>query len=344
MIRMRQELLISGSAGMKVSGLSVVIPVYRSETILPELIRRLKPVLNTSAEKFEVVLVNDCSPDRSGEVIRDLPERYPWILPIHLMRNYGQHNALLCGIRAARYDVIVTMDDDLQHPPEEIPKLLCKLGEGYDVVYGTPEHEQHGMGRDLASWITKLALQNVMGADIARQVSAFRIFRSEVVAAFRNYSGAFVSIDVLLTWGTNRFAAIAVRHEPRKAGVSGYTIRKLITHAMNMMTGFSTVPLQFASIVGFAFTLFGIGVLAYVIGRFFWLGGSVPGFPFLASIIAIFAGAQLFALGIIGEYLARMHFRMMERPSYVVRSSGAPESRLALEEVPKEQRRAAGTV
>jgi glycosyltransferase involved in cell wall biosynthesis len=301
--------------------LSVVVPVYRSESILPELVRRLEPVLSEIADQFELILVNDCSPDGSWDVICDLARGYSWIHTVNLMRNYGQHNALLCGIREARCDVIITMDDDLQHPPEEIPKLLAKLAEGHDVVYGTPEHERHGIGRDVASWITKLALQNVMGAEIARKVSAFRAFRAEVARAFTHYSGAFVSIDVLLTWGTNRFSLIAVHHEQRKTGVSGYTIRKLITHAMNMMTGFSTVPLQFASIVGFFFTLFGVGVLAYVIGRFLWLGGSVPGFPFLASIIALFSGAQLFALGIIGEYLARMHFRMMERPSYVVRES-----------------------
>jgi glycosyltransferase involved in cell wall biosynthesis len=306
--------------------LSVVIPVYRSEAILAELVRRLEPVLASLTDQFELILVNDCSPDRSWDVISDLARQHDWIRPINLMRNYGQHNALLCGIRQARFDVIVTMDDDLQHPPEEIPKLLSRLAEGYDVVYGTPEHEQHGLGRDLASWITKLALQNVMGAEIARKVSAFRAFRAEVARAFAHYSGAFVSIDVLLTWGTNRFSLITVRHEQRKVGASGYTIRKLITHAMNMMTGFSTVPLQFASIVGFFFTLFGMGVLAYVVGRFFWLGGSVPGFPFLASIIALFSGAQLFALGIIGEYLARMHFRMMERPSYVVRENSIADA------------------
>ena len=126
---------------------------------------------------------------------------------------------------------------------------------------------------------------------------------------------------MLLTWGTNRFSIRTVRHDARRVGASGYTFRKLATHAMNMMTGFSTVPLQFASLVGFLFTLFGVGVLAYVLGRYLVQGGSVPGFPFLASIIALFSGAQLFALGIIGEYLARMHFRMMERPSYVVRES-----------------------
>jgi glycosyltransferase involved in cell wall biosynthesis len=305
------------------SGLSVVIPVYRSEPILPELVRRLESVLRGTTPDYEVVLVDDCSPDRSWDVICQLAQQYPWIRGINLMRNYGQHNALLCGIRAARYDVLVTMDDDLQHPPEEIPKLLTVLGQGYDVVYGTPEAEQHGFGRDLASLVTKLALQNVMGADIARQVCAFRAFRAEVAKGFDHYEGSFVSIDVLLTWGTNRFAATPVRHEPRKQGVSGYTFRKLATHAMNMMTGFSTLPLQMASMVGFAFTLFGFAVLAYVLARYFLDGSPVPGFPFLASIVALFSGAQLFALGIMGEYLARMHFRSMQKPPYVVRPAAS---------------------
>ena len=308
-----------GDKRPQLPGLSVVIPVYRSEAILPELVRRLENALPGIASSSEVVLVNDSSPDGSWDVISQLVQRYPWIHAINLMRNYGQHNAVLCGIRAAQYGVIVTMDDDLQHPPEEIPKLLSILGQGYDVVYGRPAQEQHGLLRDLASLTTKLALQNMMGAEIARQVSAFRVFRAEVATAFRDYEGPFVSIDVLLTWGTNRFAATPVRHEPRAQGTSSYTFRKLFTHAMNMMTGFSTRPLQMASLVGFGFTLFGFGVLCYVIVRYFLQGTPVPGFPFLASIIAVFSGAQLFALGIMGEYLARMHFRSMQKPPYVVR-------------------------
>ncbi|MGA2650481.1 MAG: glycosyltransferase family 2 protein [Terracidiphilus sp.] len=304
-------------------GLSVVIPVYNSELILPELARRLESVLSKITPDYEMVLVDDSSPDHSQSVIGQLAREYPRIRAVSLMRNYGQHNALLCGIRAARYSVIVTMDDDLQHPPEEIPKLLAVLAGGYDVVYGTPEHEQHGLGRDLASMITKLALKNVMGAEIARQVCAFRAFRVEVAKAFSHYEGPFVSIDVLLTWGTNRFHATPVRHDSRKQGSSGYTFRRLITHAMNMMTGFSTLPLQMASVVGFAFTFFGFCVLVYVLVRYFANGDAVPGFPFLASIVALFSGAQLFALGIIGEYLARMHFRSMQKPPYVVRTDSA---------------------
>ena len=306
-------------------GLSVVVPVYRSEAILPELVQRLEEVLARIASAYELVLVNDSSPDRSWDVICQLAERNSWIHPINLMRNYGQHNALLCGIRAAQYDVIVTLDDDLQHPPEEVPKLLAVLAQGFDVVYGTPEIEEHGFLRDLASLTTKMALQNVMGAEIARQVSAFRAFRAEVASAFSHYEGSFVSIDVLLTWGTNRFAAVPVAHEARKQGTSGYTFRKLITHAMNMMTGFTTLPLQLASLVGFAFTFFGFCVLGFVMIRYFKYGNPVPGFPFLASIVALFSGAQLFALGIIGEYLARMHFRSLQKPPYVVRLGDTSE-------------------
>ena len=298
---------------------SVVIPVYNSEQILPELVRKIKKVLETCSYDYELILVNDCSRDRSWEVICELTVENPWIRAFNLMRNYGQHNALLCGIRAANNKIIITMDDDLQHPPEEIPKLMKKLNGGYDVVYGRPEREQHGLIRDFASKITKIVLQDAMGAETARHVSAFRMFRTSLREAFSEYRGSFVSIDVLLTWGTARFAAIPVQHNPRFRGESNYTLGKLATHALNMMTGFSALPLQIASIIGFIFTLFGIGVLFYVIGRYLINGGSVPGFPFLASIIALFAGVQLFALGIIGEYLARIHFRTLERPPYAIR-------------------------
>jgi glycosyltransferase involved in cell wall biosynthesis len=270
---------------------------------------------------FEIIFVNDGSRGRSWEFIEKLAAVHNWVLGINLMRNVGQHNALLCGIRAARYDTIATIDDDLQNPPEEIPLLLKRLNPGYDVVYGTPERQRHGLWRDLASSLTKRILQGVMGAATAKNSSAFRVFRTRLREAFANYQSSFVAIDVLLTWGTTRFSAVVVQHDPRTIGVSNYTFRKLMTHALNLMTGFTTWPLQLASILGFAFTGFGMLVFIFVIGRYLIEGGSVPGFSFLASIIALFSGVQLFALGIIGEYLARMHFRSMERPTYTVRET-----------------------
>lgn len=306
---------------MEANSISVVVPVYNSEATLPELVQRLERALPTVAKSYEVILVNDGSRDCSWAVVSKLAAEYPWVRGIDLMRNYGQHNALLAGIRAARHEIIVTMDDDLQHPPEEIPHLLAKIEQGYGVVYGSSPMPPHSFWRNMASILTKLVLRSVMGVETARHVSAFRAFRTRLREAFETYHGAFISIDVLLTWASGRFGAVEVVHHPRKVGLSNYTFWKLLTHAINMLTGFSTLPLQIASLIGFIFTIFGLLILIYVVGRYLIFGGSVPGFPFLASIIAIFSGAQLFALGMIGEYLARMHFRLMGRPPYIVRAT-----------------------
>ncbi len=301
--------------------LSILVPVYRSEGTLAQLAARLLAALEPLGAEFEILLINDGSPDRSWELIRELSRGDPRIRGINLMANFGQHNALLCGIRAARHEIIVTLDADLQNPPEEIPKLLEKIAEGYDVVYGTPRQPRQGLFRDFASWMLRGVVQCVMGVGIAAHISAFRAFRTQLRDAFAAFQGPFVMLDVLLTWGTTRFAAAPVRHDARPVGKSSYSLRKLFTHGFNVLTGFSTLPLKLASWIGFFFTLFGLGILVYVVGRYLILGYSFPGFPFLASIIAIFSGAQLFALGIIGEYLARIHFRLMDKPPYVIRDT-----------------------
>jgi glycosyltransferase involved in cell wall biosynthesis len=236
--------------------ISVVTPVYNGEGSVAELYRRLGEVLPRIAVEHEIILVNDGSRDRSWDVISELSSRSQAVRGLNLMRNYGQHNALLCGIRAAKYDVIETTDDDLQHPPEEIPRLL----EGFDVVYGAAEEEQNGLMRALASRMTRLTLRTAIGADVARNVSAFRVFRTQLREAFSCYQSPFVSIDVLLTWATTRFDAPTVTFQPRHSGSSNYTFTKLVRHALDMMTGFSTAPLQLASLIGFSCTLFGIGV------------------------------------------------------------------------------------
>jgi undecaprenyl-phosphate 4-deoxy-4-formamido-L-arabinose transferase len=305
--------------------ISVVVPVYNSEESLPLLVKRLEPVLSEHAAAFELILVNDASRDGSWEVARGLAEAHPWVRAFCLMRNYGQHNALLCGIRAAHHDLVVTMDDDLQHPPEELPKLLAALADGADAVYGTPGRQQHGLLRDLASQITKLALQGAMGVDVARNVSAFRAFRTRLRDAFARYEAPLVNLDVLLTWGTTRFAAVEVRHDARTLGESNYTVRKLVVHALNMLTGFTTIPLQLATMLGFVSAAFGLVLLVFVVGRYLIQGAVVPGFAFLGSSIALFAGIQLFALGILGEYIARMHLRTMDKPAYTVRESAGAD-------------------
>ena len=307
--------------------LTVVVPVFNAEESLHELVSRLRPVLSGLSADYELVLVNDGSEDGSWKTITDLANENGWIRGIDLMRNYGQQNAALCGIRMARHDIVVTLDDDLQHPPEEIPKLVQKLTEGYDVVYGTPEKKQHGFWRRLASLTARRALRSAFGSDIVFSMSAYRAFRTKTRDAFERYHGPLVSIDVLLTWASTRLTSVKVRHDRRIFGESGYTVRKLFSVAMTMITGFSTVPLRFASLAGFAFTIFGFLVLVDVVVGYFISGGNLPGFAFLASIISIFAGVQLFALGVIGEYLAQMYFRTMDRPVYTIRTTTGDSER-----------------
>jgi undecaprenyl-phosphate 4-deoxy-4-formamido-L-arabinose transferase len=231
----------------------------------------------------------------------------------------------LCGVHEARHEIIVTMDDDLQHPPEEIHWLLEKLEEGYDVVYGMPRRRPHSWWRVLGSIFTKWAIGFVAGNKVLRDVQAFRAFRTHLRRAFEAYQGPEVMLDAMLSWGTNRFASVDVNESPRAVGVSNYNMRKLIRMALLILTNFSTAPLRFASVVGFFFTLFGLIGLIYVVAVYF-IEGSVPGFPFLASSVIIFGGAQLFALGIIGEYLARLFERSSGRKPYIVLHT-TPEQR-----------------
>ena len=302
---------------------SMVIPVFRSQESIGLVVERLNEVLPRLFDQYEAILVDDGSPDASWQAVQACAAKYPWVRGFQLMRNFGQHNALLCGIRQARYELLVTMDDDLQHPPEALSTLLEALGEQYDVVYGSPVQERHGLLRDLASQVTKWVLQTAMGAETARNISAYRLFRTQIRQAFMDYRAPYVNLDVLLTWGTKRFTRVTVPHAKRTIGQSNYTVGKLITHTLNMLTGFSTLPLQIASYLGLAMAAFGALLLFYILVVRLLIFGDyeVPGFTFLASVVSIFAGAQMFTLGIIGEYLARMHFRLMDKPSFVLRQT-----------------------
>ena len=303
---------------------SVVIPVYRGEATLVPLVGRLARVLPSVAKSYEVVLVNDGSPDQSWTVIEQLSKAYPWVRGINLMRNYGQENATLCGIREAQYEVIVTMDDDLQHGPEELPRLIAKLEEGFDVVYGVPRLRRQNPWKSFMSALVKLVVSSVMGVRAIRDISSYKAFRADLKRAFEAIAGSDVLIDVLLSWATTRFASVEIEEAPRTVGKSNYSVLKLVKVSLLVLTNYTTIPLRFASILGFLFTILGFFALIYVVAVYF-IDGSIPGFPFLASTIIIFSGVQLFALGIIGEYLARIFGRSSGRPPYVVRgTTGGP--------------------
>lgn len=300
---------------MPTMNLSVVVPVYKGEELVEPLVQELVKTLPSFTNKYEIILVNDGSPDRSWDVIQALARSHQCVKGIRLMRNYGQHNATLCGVRAAQYDVTITMDQDLQHPPAEIPLLLAKMDEGYDVVYGAPKKLPQGFIRNLLTASIKRILAAAMDVPSVKNISAFRAFRTSLREAFANFQSPTLTLDVLLSWGTTRFISVPVNIT--QAEHSNYSFGALVRAALLILTGYSTRPLRFASWIGFVMTLFGILVFGYVLYIYF-LVGSLPGFPFLASIIALFSGAQLFALGIFGEYMARMFDRSMDRPIYVI--------------------------
>jgi undecaprenyl-phosphate 4-deoxy-4-formamido-L-arabinose transferase len=180
--------------------LSVVVPVYKGETLIEPLVVQLGKVLPTFAENYEVILVNDGSPDHSWQVIQQLAREYSWVRGICMMRNYGQHNATLCGVRAACHDITITLDQDLQHPPEEIPLLLAKLEEGYDVVYGAPRKLPQALWRNVMTAAIKWILAKVIGLPSVYNVSAFRAFRTNLRDAFVNFQSPSLILDVLLSW------------------------------------------------------------------------------------------------------------------------------------------------
>ena len=305
---------------------SVVIPVYRSTTSLIPLVNRLEEALVGC--EFEIILVDDGSPAATWEIAADLAKTHASVRAIRLGRNFGQHNALIAGIRSARHAVIVTMDDDLQNPPEEVPRLLAALGPSVDVVYGVSSNVAQTAWRRFGSSLARRIISR-LGAVNVTQMSSFRVIRRDLRESFPEDLGPSVSLDAMLSWVTERFETIEVEHVDRQDGKSNYSASRLVRFALDVTTGYSAVPLQIALTLGLATAAFGVAVLAYVLIRFAVSGTSVAGFPFLASIIAIFSGVQLLTLGVIGEYLARMHFRIMRKPTYVIAEIVPPRDEIS---------------
>lgn len=299
-----------------VLSVSVVVPVYRSVDTLPLLVARVHAAL--ADRPHEVVFVDDGSPEATWEMVATLARNDPRVVGLRFGRNAGQHSALLAGVRAARYPITVTIDDDLQNPPEQIPTLLAALTDDVDVVYGSPEKVAQRGWRRASSAAIRALMASALGAENAARMSSFRAFRTRLRDGFEADLGPSVSLDALLSWSTSKFGSVTVPHHERADGSSNYTFRRLLRFALDVATGYSAVPLQIAMGLGLLTAVFGFGVLVFVVGRAVTTSASVPGFPFLASIIAVFSGVQLITIGIIGEYLARMHFRIMRKPSYVV--------------------------
>jgi undecaprenyl-phosphate 4-deoxy-4-formamido-L-arabinose transferase len=305
---------------------SVVIPVYHGASTLPLLVPRLISILSQTGRSFEILLVDDGSKDGSWKVIRELQASYPdLVTAVQLMRNYGQHNALMAGFRQTVGEFVITMDEDLQHPPEEVPKLLEALeSRELDVVYGWYDSKQHAGWRNLGSTFVNMFYRKVFRLPI--HPSAFRVIRRCVLDCIFSYSLNYTYVDGLLAWNTSRIGEVSVAHQPRAGGRSGYSVGKLLLLALNMFTNFSLIPLQFVSICGMLVSLGGMLLAAYYLFKWFFHGISVPGYPSLMIAILVLGGIQLLALGILGEYVGRLHLNVNRKPQYSVRQIVATRS------------------
>lgn len=292
-----------------------MVPTYKSPSTLAELVARVAAV---NLGEYEVIVVDDGNDDATWSEILRLSKNDSSLIGLRLGRNYGQHSAILAGVRRARFSLIVTLDDDLQNPPEDIPKLLSELKPGVDVVYGVSSEVRQNLFRRFTSKFTKAVFAKVLGFESAISISSFRAFRAQLKEGFAGDLGPHVSLDALLTWSTSRFSTVEVSHHPRRVGKSNYSLAKLIRFMLDTATSYSTRPLRLATTIGFMTTLFGLVMLVWVVGNAVFVGDSVPGFPFLAASIAVFSGVQLVVLGILGEYLGKIHFRAMNKPTFSI--------------------------
>ena len=300
---------------------SIVVPVYRSETILPRLIEQIELAMRRPDVdgRFEVILVNDASPDGSWEVIRDLATRYEFVRGICLMRNVGQHNATMAGLNRARGDVVVIMDDDLQHPPQTVLQMVDTLRSGYDVCYTIYVGRQHSALKKLGSWFNDRVASFLLGKPRGLYLSSFKALHRRVVREMIRYDGPYVYLDGLILDITRRITSIPIAHQKRLEGEGNYNLRRLVSLWLKMATSFSIMPLRVASAAGALLAVVaGIALIAVVIEKL--RHPETPnGWTSLAVIILFLGGLQLLFLGVIGEYLGRAYLKLNRKPQFAVR-------------------------
>lgn len=300
--------------------LSIVIPVYGSATILPELVRRISAVLAADPDlngRTEAIFVCDASPDDSWRVMQGLAAEYPFLTCLRLRRNAGQHPAVLAGLRLATGRVVVTMDDDLQHSPDDIPALYRTVMAGADVCYVRYARQRHAAWKRWGSRFNDAAAVWLLGKPKGLYLSSFRALDRAVVDEVGRFTGPFVYLDGLILAAAVRIETVALEHHPRREGAGGYGLKKSVALWAAMATGFSIAPLRLSLFLGMAAMAAGLLAAALLIGT--WLQGRpVDGSATLIVVASLLAGAQLAGLGLIGEYLGRLSLTVNGKPQYIV--------------------------
>jgi len=308
---------------------SIVVPVYNGVQALAELQRRLQQTMRTLGRSHELILVDDRGRSDAWGVIEQLAREHAEVIGVRLTRNFGQHAATVCGISLARGNWIVTMDDDLEHPPEELPAMLAAANDDFPLVYGVFEQRTHSLFRNASSELMRRLLKRAF-PELNEHYSSFRVMHHALAKRLDMFDLHRPYIDGYLSWMTSSVATVPVKHETRRHGESAYTLPKLLAHAVNNFVTFSHLPLRIATYTGTLLASGSFLFLLYIVyGK---LTGSItnPGYTSLMSVVLFACGVQLLILGVIGEYIGRLMNAAYRRPGYIVettiaRATSAPE-------------------
>ena len=302
--------------------ISFVIPCYRSQATLPSVIREIQETMDgLSQYTYEVVLVNDCSPDDTFETIRELCRENANMTGINLAKNFGQHSALMAGFHQVKGDIIVCLDDDGQTPADEVGKLLEGIEKGADVVYAKYAHKHHSGFRNWGSHVNELMTRVMLGKPKDLFVSSYFAARRFVVDEMIKYEYPYPYVIGLVLRTTKNIVNVEVNHRDRMEGTSGYTLGKLLGLWFNGFTAFSVKPLRIATVTGAGCALLGFAYGIYTIIKKIFINppGLVTGFSALMSVLVFMGGMLMLMLGLVGEYMGRMYISMNRSPQYVVR-------------------------
>ena len=299
--------------------LSIVVPVYNSADCLPALARRVEQDFGGHFDSYELILVNDDSPDASWDVIAGLADKYPFITGVNLRRNVGQDNAIMAGLHHARGEVAVIMDDDLQHDPSDIPALYKQAQRGFDVVYACFKEKHQAAWKNLGSWFNDRVAVLVLGKPKRIYMSPYKAIGREVVDEIIKYDGPYSYIDGIIFTVTSNITQIPVAHHPRFAGKSNYNLLKSIRVWLKLATSFSVFPLRIATITGGLISLFSFIMAFFFVIQTLFLENPPEGWASLIVSVFFLGGIQLMGIGAVGEYIGRIFITQNRRPQFTIK-------------------------
>jgi undecaprenyl-phosphate 4-deoxy-4-formamido-L-arabinose transferase len=300
--------------------ISIVIPVYNEEPNIQSLFERLYPVMKEVAKPFEIIFTDDGSHDRSLGLLKGLATTYPEVRVVEFNGNFGQHMAILAAFEISRGIIVITLDADLQNPPEEIPKLVAEIEKGHDVVGSIRQNRQDTFFRKTASLLVNIATRKMTGMKMTDYGCMLRAYHRNVVDNINRCQEASTFIPALAQSFATSPSEVEVAHAERVEGESKYSLYKLIRLNFDLMTGFSVVPLQLFALMGILTSLFAVAFAIFLLVRRFIVGAEVEGVFTLFAILFFFIGITIFGIGIVGEYVGRIYQEVRRRPRYVIRA------------------------